>query len=392
MNAVAPGGGGGPTIGAGNITLDMLRNARPGSLRTAATSLTNGSTNLDTNHGTFNGSVVSPLGSGYSWSGAGQPEAHGATSTNAGKITGVSQRLSPAATILNGLADFLDGAKTKVSAIDAKASDLKLTVSPKGDVTVDDVPGETPEENEQRSFKAGDVLAEAQGVLLAAEKADSTAAGDLNTLQSGDPTTPPPLEALHLDYWKKNFSDPGFWAVWTATALAAIPDALKSGALKFAAAASAQHALAKSLTNGIAANARQAAQRGYNTAFSMLAKTKGLGWATKGLPASTKFLSKVPYVGWAATGLGIGVDRANGESWGQAVTSNVLPTLAGTAATSATLSVLAGTAIAGGPATLVAVGVGVGVAYGVGYVVDHWDGITEGLGNAAEEVGDFFGF
>lgn len=394
MSIPADNGGGGSSTP--TVTLDMIRNVRPGGLRTAASALHTGSKNLTTHHTDFSTGVHRPLQAGYAWTGHGQPQAAGVTSANAAKIDGVAKRLDPAQTVLDGLAGFLDSARKQVSQLDRDASDLHVTLSPRGDVTVNDIPGEHPDDAKKRSVKAGQLLGQVQAVLMAASDADGHAAGTLNALQQGDPTTPPPLEGLHLDYWKKNFSDPKFWTGWLATALSAIPGTLESGALKFSSMALSQYELSKILTNpAMVEAAKDAASRGFGTAFNMEYMLSKLGpaapWLTKGLPESVPFLSKIPYVGWAATGLGIGFDRMNGEGWGQAVTSNVLPTLAGTAATEGTLAVLGATAIAGGPATMVAVGVGVGVAFGVGYVVDHWDGITDGIGDAASSVGHALG-
>ncbi|MDL5159823.1 hypothetical protein [Actinomycetospora termitidis] len=82
-------------------------------------------------------------------------------------------------------------------------------------------------------------------------------------------------------------------------------------------------------------------------------------------------LRSVPVLGVVSTGAGIGLDTAAGRSVGSATAKNVTQTLAATATTAGTAALL-GLAVAGGPATLVAVGAGFAVSWAIG---DHWDTI-----------------
>ncbi|GLZ56030.1 hypothetical protein [Actinomycetospora sp. NBRC 106378] len=82
-------------------------------------------------------------------------------------------------------------------------------------------------------------------------------------------------------------------------------------------------------------------------------------------------LRAVPYASLFTTTAGIGVDVAAGRSVESATAKNVTQTAA-SIATTAGVAALTGLAIAGGPATLVAVGAGFAVSWAIG---DHWDTI-----------------
>jgi uncharacterized protein YukE len=103
---------------------------------------------------------------------------------------------------------------------------------------------------------------------------------------------------------------------------------------------------------------------------------------------------KIPVVGGViAVGQTI-YDSRNAKSPGDVVKNagaDVGGFLAGTAATEGALAAAAAVGVAGGPVTLAAVGIGIGVSFGVGEVVNHWGGITHGVEDAAETVGDGVG-
>ncbi|MFC5061942.1 hypothetical protein [Actinomycetospora atypica] len=93
--------------------------------------------------------------------------------------------------------------------------------------------------------------------------------------------------------------------------------------------------------------------------------------ATGVLGRAAPVLRSVPYLSLATTGLGIGLDTAAGRSVESATAKNVTQTAA-SIVTTAGVAALTGLAIAGGPATLVAVGAGFAVSWAIG---DHWDTI-----------------
>ena len=98
-------------------------------------------------------------------------------------------------------------------------------------------------------------------------------------------------------------------------------------------------------------------------------------------------LEKVPYVGLGFTGLGVVFAGAEGKSMTQAAVSGGASFAAGTLATEGALAGLEMISVAGGPATILAVGAGIAVAYGVGWVVDNWgDDIAEATKDAATSV------
>jgi uncharacterized protein YukE len=123
-----------------------------------------------------------------------------------------------------------------------------------------------------------------------------------------------------------------------------------------------------------------------------------------------KIAEKIPIVGAVAalgqTGYDIATDPD--KSAGTVikhVSADMGGFVAGTAATEGMLATAAAIGMAGGPATLIAVGVGVGVAYGVGEVVNHWpeiqhwgentyntvsNDVRSGVDNAAHAIGHFF--
>ncbi|GAA4820555.1 hypothetical protein GCM10023201_02490 [Actinomycetospora corticicola] len=84
-------------------------------------------------------------------------------------------------------------------------------------------------------------------------------------------------------------------------------------------------------------------------------------------------LRNVPYLSLGTTALGIGVDVAAGRSVGSATAKNVTQTAASIATTAGVLA-LTGLAVAGGPATLVAIGAGFAVSWAIG---DHWDTVED---------------
>lgn len=101
-----------------------------------------------------------------------------------------------------------------------------------------------------------------------------------------------------------------------------------------------------------------------------------------------KVLGKVPYAGWLITGAQAAWDIRQGKPADQAVGSAVISPGVGAGVTYGMLAAAEPLALAGGPVTLVAVGVGVVAAVGVGYVMDHhWDDIKDAGGDAAEAVG-----
>jgi hypothetical protein len=96
--------------------------------------------------------------------------------------------------------------------------------------------------------------------------------------------------------------------------------------------------------------------------------------ATSGLLGrAAPVLRNVPYLSLGTTALGIGVDVAAGRSVGSATAKNVTQTAASIATTAGVLA-LTGLAVAGGPATLVAVGAGFAVSWAIG---DHWDTVED---------------
>ena len=89
------------------------------------------------------------------------------------------------------------------------------------------------------------------------------------------------------------------------------------------------------------------------------------------LAKAAPVLRSVPGLSVLATGAGIGLDTAAGRSVGSATAKNLTQTAAATA-TSVGTAALLGLAVAGGPATLVAVGAGFAVSWAIG---DNWDTI-----------------
>ncbi|MGH3906855.1 MAG: hypothetical protein ACRDTE_22135 [Pseudonocardiaceae bacterium] len=116
-----------------------------------------------------------------------------------------------------------------------------------------------------------------------------------------------------------------------------------------------------------------------------------------------KVLGKVPYAGWVVIGAQAAWDIRHGKPADQAIIPGVVATGVGTGVTGGLLGGAAALSLAGGPVTLVAVGVGAAAAVGVGYVMDHhWDDIKdtggdaadaagEGVGSAARKVGEWLG-
>ncbi|MGH3869399.1 MAG: hypothetical protein ACRDQ4_25500 [Pseudonocardiaceae bacterium] len=110
-----------------------------------------------------------------------------------------------------------------------------------------------------------------------------------------------------------------------------------------------------------------------------------------------KIGEKIPFVGLGIAVGQFGFEAAHAKDGGEvakAAGADLGGFAAGSAATGGLLAGAAALSLAGGPATLVAVGVGVGVAYGVGYVVNHWGEIgndagaaTDALGHAAQATG-----
>ncbi|MEJ2866353.1 hypothetical protein WCD74_01165 [Actinomycetospora sp. OC33-EN08] len=89
-------------------------------------------------------------------------------------------------------------------------------------------------------------------------------------------------------------------------------------------------------------------------------------------------LSRVPYLSGAFVGVGIGADVATGRSVESSVAKNVTSFAAGAGTTA-----LVGLAIAGGPATLLAIGAGIAVSYAIGA---NWDWIEDTAEDAADAV------
>jgi uncharacterized protein YukE len=102
-----------------------------------------------------------------------------------------------------------------------------------------------------------------------------------------------------------------------------------------------------------------------------------------------KIASKIPIVGLVITGAQFTVEALHAKDGGevaQAAAADFGGFAAGSAATAGVLAGAAALGLAGGPVTLVAVGVGAGVAYGVGYVVNHWGEISNDVGAAADTL------
>ncbi len=100
--------------------------------------------------------------------------------------------------------------------------------------------------------------------------------------------------------------------------------------------------------------------------------------------AATPVLRNVPYVGGLVTAAGIGNDIRTGEDVDQAVVTGVGSFAAG----AATTALIAG-AVAGGPATLAAVGIGAAVTWGVGELGDrYYDDAKEIVSDGVDAVGD----
>ncbi len=119
---------------------------------------------------------------------------------------------------------------------------------------------------------------------------------------------------------------------------------------------------------------------------------------------------KIPVIGVGAslfqTGYDIATDKdkSPGEI-AKHVGADMGGFVAGTAATEGALALAGTIGLAGGPVTLLAVGVGIGVAYGVGELVNHWpqiqhwgentyntvsNDVSTGVSEATHAVGHFF--
>ncbi|MGB6163219.1 MAG: hypothetical protein WCF33_02450 [Pseudonocardiaceae bacterium] len=118
-------------------------------------------------------------------------------------------------------------------------------------------------------------------------------------------------------------------------------------------------------------------------AGSILASDAGR-FFTKGSMLA-KVAEKIPLVGLGITGVQFTVEAFHAKDDGEVAKAAAADFGGFAAGSTATAGVLAGAAafgLAGGPVTLVAVGVGAGVAYGVGYVVNHWGESSNDVGAA----------
>ncbi|HEX5495965.1 MAG TPA: hypothetical protein VFX70_15460 [Mycobacteriales bacterium] len=92
-------------------------------------------------------------------------------------------------------------------------------------------------------------------------------------------------------------------------------------------------------------------------------------------------LEKVPYVGLGFTAFGVAMAGIDGQSMTKAAVSSGASFLGATVTTEGLLAGAEALSIAGGPATILAVGAGIAVSYGVEYVVDHYG---DDIANAAQ--------
>ncbi|MGH4014229.1 MAG: hypothetical protein ACRDSL_09935 [Pseudonocardiaceae bacterium] len=138
---------------------------------------------------------------------------------------------------------------------------------------------------------------------------------------------------------------------------------------------------------------------GLNRAGSGYGVLQAIAWSpaddirgTSLLARTGKVLGKVPYAGWVVTGAQAAWDIRHGKPADQAIIPGVVATGVGAGVTSGLLGGAAALSLAGGPVTLVAVGVGVATAVGVGYVMEHhWDDIKDAGGDTVEAVGEGVG-
>ena len=111
--------------------------------------------------------------------------------------------------------------------------------------------------------------------------------------------------------------------------------------------------------------------------------SKVLAWTAKApnlydarglLSKAAPVAKNVPYLSWAATGVGIGLDMEGGRSAADATTKNVTQTAVSTALSVGVTAGLTALAVAGGPATLVGVGLGFAASWAIG---ENWDTLTD---------------
>lgn len=193
------------------ITVEMIRKVSPGGLHHAGADLGRGARDLRVNHEHYVQTVEYPVSGGHMWSGAGQPYAAGVTNATAAAIDGVHLRLGPAATVLNGLADYLTTARRKVAELDRSAANLHASLHGKGEITVHPIHGESEVHKRYRHTAATALRAEALAVVVVTAGMDKTASSLLARLAQGDVTTPPPAHLVDEDFWTQSFDRPGFW-------------------------------------------------------------------------------------------------------------------------------------------------------------------------------------
>ena len=105
------------------------------------------------------------------------------------------------------------------------------------------------------------------------------------------------------------------------------------------------------------------------------------------LRGAGKVAKSFPVSNVALTAFGMGMSVSDGTPWDKAAASNVGGMAASTGASVAAEAGLVALGVAGGPATLVGLGVGVAVSTGVSWFVDnHWDDVKHTASEAWDSI------